>query len=199
MNKTTKGGIAAAASAALLLGGAGSLAYWNTTDTFSAGDFVTGDLKLVADDCEDNDSRWVLTNEVDPSVNEILPAQEYIDYRAVPGDVLTKECVVDIVAVGDNLRANLGIANGDTEGGQLETVSAGPDGVVMNGDDYDVNVTFELDDVPAAQLDSADDGKSIDVTFVVSFPLRANTLDNKSKVDTLDLGAYTVTATQVRS
>ncbi len=38
MNKTTKGALAASAAAVLLLGGAGSLAYWSDAETIQGGD-----------------------------------------------------------------------------------------------------------------------------------------------------------------
>lgn len=48
MNKLVKGGLAAAAGIALLMGGAGSLAYWNSSSTAASGAIQTGHLKLTA-------------------------------------------------------------------------------------------------------------------------------------------------------
>ena len=47
MKKSTKGALAAAAAGSLLLGGAGSLAYWTDAETVGGGSIASGHLKLL--------------------------------------------------------------------------------------------------------------------------------------------------------
>lgn len=86
MNSFVKGGIAAAAGLALLLGGAGSLAYWSDTESLSAGTINSGTLTLASA----ADGAW------DETITNI-----------VPGDVITYTETFNIEAVGDNLEAEL--------------------------------------------------------------------------------------------
>ena len=51
MNKTTKGSLAAGAAAVLLLGGAGSLAYWTDAASIDGGSITSGTLTLDAGTC----------------------------------------------------------------------------------------------------------------------------------------------------
>lgn len=187
MKKTTKGALAAAASASLLLGGAGSLAYWNTTDSVTAGSFTTGNLILDAANCDA--AGWTVTNTIE-GVN--AAAVDLANFDVVPGDKFTKTCTVAITAVGDNLRASLAVVNG------TGTPVAGPDAANLDADDYLVTQSFLIDNVARTSITDADGGNTIDVTITVDFPIGA-AVDNDSKVDTLNLSDYTVTATQAQS
>jgi len=53
MNKTIKGSLAAGAAAVLLLGGAGSLAYWTDAADIDGGTITAGTLTLDAGTCGD--------------------------------------------------------------------------------------------------------------------------------------------------
>ena len=119
MNKTTKGAVAAAAAGVLLLGGAGSLAYWNATGTVAGGTISSGELTLTNADCDPGvgttDSVWTIDGGT-----AFNPATEKI----VPGDTLTKVCTYTITASGTHLEALLttstpaytGTANALTDG-----------------------------------------------------------------------------------
>ncbi len=128
MKNSIKGAIAAGGAAVILLGGAGSLAYWNSTDTIAGGTITSGDLVIDATRCDD--AEWTVSNTVEGVTQATFGALEDI----VRGDKLTKTCTVDIVAVGTNLRARLG-ATGGAETGTLEA------------DDYDVTSTFQINGV----------------------------------------------------
>jgi len=86
MNKFTKAGIATAAAVALLMGGAGTLAYWNESANLDADTVTAGHLDIVSN----NDGAW------DTSVDKI-----------VPGDTLTYTETFVVSAVGDNLKFDL--------------------------------------------------------------------------------------------
>lgn len=88
MNKLLKGSIAGAAGIALLLGGAGTLAYWNDAETIgSAGTVQSGELSIESTTA----GSW----------------SDSIDL-IVPGDSLTYTEEFTVTASGDNLRFNLG-------------------------------------------------------------------------------------------
>lgn len=180
MKKTTKGALAASTAAVLLLGGAGSLAYWNTEGTVSGGDFSTGDLELDFADCDT--AGWTVTNTVE-GVSDL--AVDLTDFAVVPGDVFTKTCTIEVVAVGDNIRAILGVTDGTV------TPSA-----TLDADDYTVTSSFLLDGTEQlTEIDESNDTDLIDVELTVDFPI-GSAVDNDSKNSSLALGEFTVAATQ---
>lgn len=88
-----KGAAAIAVGGALLLGGGGTLAYWNAADSAQAGTIVAGDLNVKA-----NAGVWK-----DRAGNVI----NISTYRVVPGDLLTYSQVLDVTLVGNKMAANL--------------------------------------------------------------------------------------------
>ncbi|MBB5632464.1 alternate signal-mediated exported protein [Cryobacterium mesophilum] len=115
MNKLTKAAIAGAAGIALLLGGAGSLALWNATDTVNAGSITTGTLEMTA-----TAGSWTSA-----------PA------LWVPGDSATYSATVDVTATGDHIKGTLSIdATTVTlpSGVTLALTIAPTSGVNANGD-----------------------------------------------------------------
>ncbi|MET0673900.1 MAG: alternate-type signal peptide domain-containing protein [Microbacterium pygmaeum] len=99
MNKLAKGAIAGAAGLVLLLGGAGTFAFWNASAGISGGTIVAGNLNVVNDGTA---GAWV-----DQSGNPI----DIATYKIVPGDVLTYTDDLTVVAVGDNLVASLSLSD----------------------------------------------------------------------------------------
>ena len=93
MNKLTKSAIAGAAGIALLLGGAGSLAYWNNSATVGATTINSGTMTIAA-----NTGTTTYYTGTTNSVSLI-----------VPGDSVTITQPVTINATGDNLKAALSI------------------------------------------------------------------------------------------
>ncbi|MCW4384822.1 alternate-type signal peptide domain-containing protein [Salinibacterium sp. SYSU T00001] len=88
MNKLLKGSIAGAAGIVLLLGGAGTLAYWNDSATVaSAGTVSSGELSIAS----------TVAGTWDDSIALI-----------VPGDSLTYTEQFTVTASGDNLSFELG-------------------------------------------------------------------------------------------
>lgn len=92
MNKLLKGSIAGAVGIALLLGGAGTLAYWNDSTTLAAGQVDTGALKITP-----GTASVVYESTGQPVV------------RAVPGDTIVITQPVTITASGQNLKASLSV------------------------------------------------------------------------------------------
>jgi len=91
MSKTTKGALAAAAAGVLLLGGAGTLAYWTDTEVVPGTDITSGHFYMDASDC--NPGTWTLDGGDPYTANDPL----------VPGDTLTKECDIVMDIAGTHL------------------------------------------------------------------------------------------------
>jgi alternate signal-mediated exported protein len=103
MNKLLKGSIAAAAGVALLMGGAGTFAYWNDSAPLTGNTITAGNLTVTA---AAGSGTW--TNAAGTTYTDTTIA----NYRIVPGDVLTYTKDVSIVAVGDTLKATVALGSG---------------------------------------------------------------------------------------
>jgi alternate signal-mediated exported protein len=90
MKNSMKGALAAGAAAVLLLGGAGSLAYWSDSATVNGGVISSGSLTLDAGTC---DAGWT----------HVVGGAAVVE--VVPGDAIAKDCRFTIGAAGDNLSA----------------------------------------------------------------------------------------------
>ena len=178
MHATVKGALAAGAAGTLLLGGAGTLAYWSSTGSVGGGTINAGDLQLDSSSC--TTATWTVSNTVEGVTDApfVLGTDEI-----VPGDVLTKVCSIGITAVGENLRANLAVTDGTTT---ASTMSVGA---------YTVSGGFTMGGSPVTSITDADSGETIDATITVTFPI-GSAVDNDSKNKNIVLTDYTVTATQ---
>lgn len=98
MNKLVKGAVAGAAGIALLLGGAGTFALWNSSIGVASGTVSTGTLAFgtSSDATWRDDSPGATTTTFDPETQKI-----------VPGDVVTLTQNITIDATGKNLQAQL--------------------------------------------------------------------------------------------
>lgn len=95
MKKTTAAAVAAAVGAVLLLGGAGTLAYWSDTTQSETTAISSGQLDLQAV----QPGTWTVTNGA--SVDVPLTGD------AVPGDILTSKFNVPVTLEGQNMQADL--------------------------------------------------------------------------------------------
>lgn len=172
MHKSTKGALAAATAGALLLGGAGTLAYWTGSDVVPGGTFDSGYLRLTDDTC--SGATWTLDG-----------GAAYTTQRIVPGDVLTKSCTFSVDGLGDHMTVVLDTAtptwsatNDLTDDLQVESVFTGsvsgelsdPATVTANETiTADITVTFDPNsgnetNVPTDGLEAALDGVTITAT-----------------------------------
>lgn len=158
MNKLTKAAIAGAAGIALLLGGAGSLALWNATDSVDAGSINTGTLELSAPDGTWNSAplKWV------------------------PGDSYVYSTTATVTAVGDHIKGTLSVDPATITGDAtliadldvtLAVTGGLPAGVTDNGDgtyDFVVAGTYVLPVTVTVEFDSTSgnltQGKTVDLT-----------------------------------
>jgi len=106
MNKATKGALAAAAAGTLMLGGAGTLAYWTGTGTVNGATIVSGQVTMASPVCDNATSagthEWKYSggshdgDDFDPATAEV-----------VPGDVIVKVCDVELTTSGDHIKVKL--------------------------------------------------------------------------------------------
>ena len=153
MNRSTKAALAAAAAAFLLLGGAGSLAYWNSTQTVAGGSIASGTLTLTQE-AGQSCTAWTLD-----------AAGGSTTYTAgntlvVPGDVITKDCDFTVTASGAHLAADLTMAAPSFTGDSVLAGKLSP------------AATYTLDGNAVSSgrsITSADDGAVLHATITVTF------------------------------
>lgn len=146
MKKTTKGALAAGTAAVLLLGGAGTLAYWSDGGTISGGSVTAGELKMSDPVC---DPGWVYADG-NASAGDTVAL-------IVPGDTISKECTFDITATGDNLEGTLTVPTTTT----ITTAPAAPS--------FDATVTASFAGATST-ITEADNGNTVTATIEVEFP-----------------------------
>lgn len=136
MKKTTKGAVAAVAAGALLLGGAGTLAYWTDDANVDGGTVNSGSIELTATDC--STAPWTHTEDGSTVVN------------IVPGDTIEKVCEATLVLEGDHIGATVELdadSLSDVEGALGQELEAGatiPAGPVTGEGTHDVSVTISV-------------------------------------------------------
>lgn len=174
MKKTTKGALAAGSAAVLLMGGAGTLAYWTDSVTAEGTDIASGHLKLLLDDC----TGWTLDD-----------GAAYGSQLLVPGDVLTQDCDYTLDIAGDHLRT----VDFDVT---LPSDVTGDQALI---DEIEVSTDVELNGVD--QADAVDvavaNGDSVTVSIAVTWPYGVE--DNDSNILTglqASLDDLTVVVTQ---
>lgn len=183
MNKATKGAIAAAAAAVLLLGGAGSLAYWTASGTVAGGTITAGDLALSAPSCG---SGWTY------DAGEEVPGATFTPGTSllVPGDVISETCTTTLTATGEHMRGTIAVST--------------PDAITP----YVVSVGAVTGATPALgtgnEFTEANDGNTLSITITVTFPDNGDpggdtTGDNQYQQASAALSSITLTATQVHS
>jgi alternate signal-mediated exported protein len=153
MNRAAKGALAAAAAGVLLLGGAGSLAYWNDSKTVTGGAINSGTLSLTQESGQVCSS-WTLDAAGGPTA--YTPGVTLV----VPGDVITKTCDYTVHASGAHLAADLTMdATSITGSNQLASALT-------------PGATYTLDGSAVAtgqDITSADDGAVLNAAITVTF------------------------------
>lgn len=136
MNKLVKGAIATGVGVILLVGGGGTLATWNQTQSASMGSVVSGDLNLEVNTATDK-GHW--TNASGSTINVAT-------YKVVPGDVLTYTQDLKVTLTGDQMRARLSLTvNGTNNGFNLNNVDVYPTTLMKGGKDVNGAVLLPAD------------------------------------------------------
>src|SRR4051794_31129907 len=105
MKKATKGALAAAAAGSLLLGGAGSLAFWTGTQNVTGGTISSGQLDLQAPVCNSTTDAATHDWQYDGGAAFTIASS-----KVVPGDSISKVCKMTLVVTGDHIGAALALA-----------------------------------------------------------------------------------------
>jgi len=187
MNKLVKGAVAGAAGIALLLGGAGTFALWNSSIGVASGTIATGTLAFgtaTGATWTDN-SPGALTTTFDPKSQKI-----------VPGDVVALSQNITITATGKNLVAQLAYQPSsvnvpiDLSGKLVPTITvskvSGDATITGNGTSTPWTIT------PAA-------GGTTVLTVVLSFAFDKTTSGLVGQGEAVDLSGASFTLTQIHS
>ena len=178
MKKETKGALAAAAAATLMVGGAGSLAYWTGSGTIDGATIDSGHLALSAVDCDPGAGTgavWTIDGGAvfDPATDTI-----------VPGDTLTEVCTTTLSLEGEHV------------GATLELDPAGFDAVTRLSGELVPTAAFTVDGDAYAPITAPGD-HAIAVTVSVAFDGPSAT--NGSQDLDAALKSLTITATQTHN
>lgn len=173
MKKSSKGALAAAAAGALLLGGAGSLAFWSDSATLPGVSLTAGELKLSDPVCTD----WILDSQEAPPGTVVTASTLF-----VPGDVITQTCTSTVTATGDHLRATVGVTD--------------PATTPSYPDDVTVESNFDINGAALTEITDADNGQTLTMDVKVTFE---PTSGNDSQGQSVDLSDYVISLTQVHT
>lgn len=182
MKKTTKGALAAGAAAVLLLGGAGSLAYWTADGTVPDSDINSGSLTMSVGTC----SGWSFASsdtETPTGAATLL----------VPGDTVQETCSATINGTGDHLRATVGLDPATVPAnltiGTAQAPATTPD---------QLTISAAVTDPAAGATGVPITGPTpVTVTITVQWPLGSE--NNGSQLSTATLSGIALQAQQVHS
>ena len=179
MKKTTKGTIAIAAAITLLLGGAGSLAYWQESASISASNFSTGELKVAVD----TTAVWTVTKY---GSSTPTPISDISTFKMVPGDTVTYAVGFTTTAAGTNLKASAAVTGGAVTG--LPTGVSSATAVIYDS----ITVTPASFNVPLGTKTG-----SVKVTITWPWGTAGSDTAAGSMNKTINLASTVVTVTQV--
>jgi alternate signal-mediated exported protein len=205
MNKLVKGSIAGAAGIILLMGGAGSLAYWN--DSAAAGpaggtSITAGTLTITAV----NAGTWTKGMYNNAGTQTVAPAAvaNLATVRVVPGNRLVYTQAFNVVGTGDDLFFTIGSTAGavTASGGGANQALAD----VINGSGL---TAFTVSSVSGGTVvpsgvtagvykvsSNAGTPSTITVTWTINIPFGA-VVDNTTKTGVVSLTQGAITLTQV--
>ena len=170
MNRTTKAALAAGVAAVLLTGGAGTLAYWNDTETVAGTPISSGELKLGTPVCGGG---WKLDGNV-PFTTQLI----------VPGDVLSQVCTIDLIATGEHVGADLGIST---------AAFAAPNALTR---ELVPAASFSVAGAPRTHITEVDDKGTAEITATLTVTFDGPAATNASQALRATLDSVAVTATQ---
>jgi alternate signal-mediated exported protein len=200
MNKLVKGSIAGAAGIILLMGGAGSLAYWN--DSAAAGPasstITAGTLTVTAV----NGGSWTkgFYNASGTLVGSVSGVANLANVRVVPGNRLVYTQQFNVVGIGDDLYFTIGSTAGAVTG------ASGADAALAAQINASGTTAFAVSAVsggtvtaattPGTYKVSSNAGtpSTITVTWTIDLPFGATAVNTaKGGVVSLTQGAITLT------
>ncbi|HWH26869.1 MAG TPA: alternate-type signal peptide domain-containing protein [Pseudolysinimonas sp.] len=191
MNKLVKGAVATGLGVALLMGGAGTLAFWNASTPLAAasgGSITAGQLSASAGAA----GTWNYGTSAGPAVN-------LSTFKIVPGDTIVYTQNVTLTASGDNLKFSIGstgagiTATGAAANTALATALG--NGAVVT---YTVTSgTGSLTSLGSGQYKVATAGTTtVAVTVTVTWPFGASA-DNAAQTGVATLATSSLAFTQI--
>lgn len=188
MNKLLKGSIAGAVGVALLLGGAGTFASWNSTAIVGSAGAIKAGTLTVTDPAPATPGTWrngPLTTS---------PTITIANFRTVPGDVLTYTKTLNVVATGDNLKAILSLDPNSITGTTTSIPDATLAGYLSNN--ATISATGTGVTTTSGVTNIATTATSIVVVVTLNFPNGAAGAENLAKSGSVDLSKVAVILTQ---
>ncbi|QNO36775.1 alternate-type signal peptide domain-containing protein [Protaetiibacter sp. SSC-01] len=188
MNKFTKASIATGAGIVLLLGGAGTLAYWNDSAATDAGTITAGTLGI---DAVANSGAWYDISAVpattDPEADGVL-ITDPAAFRAVPGDKLVYVESFTVEATGDHLEAS------------IEADAASIDKGAW-GNDLTATTALSIGGASVTTITDDNDGDTVKVLVTLTFAFNSAVgpdapVNNDSQSAVVDLGELAIVVTQ---
>jgi alternate signal-mediated exported protein len=188
MNKLTKGAIATAAGVILLMGGAGTLATWNssanvgsTSQSIQAGSLAVSTPTATG---------WS---------SQAGAISNIANFRIVPGDVLTYTATYTLAATGDNLKFTVGTTPGAIA--PVSTTVGGPDASLASALTSTAAYTVSGSNISAVsgqantyKVASNSGTSTVTVTLTVTFP---STAGNATQLGSVTFSNGAITLTQV--
>ncbi|MCS0500494.1 alternate-type signal peptide domain-containing protein [Protaetiibacter mangrovi] len=205
MNKNIKASIAIAAGVILLMGGAGSLAYWN--DSVNVGpasgsnSISAGTLSVAAV----NAGTWTKAFYNASNTQVVAPAtvSPLSGVSIVPGNRLVYTQTFNITATGQDLWFTIGTTNGAVSGTTASAADTALALAINNSTNSSISVgSVTGGNVVAAttpgvyKVNSSAGPSTITVTWTVDFPFGASA-SNTSKLGSVSLSQGAITLTQV--
>ena len=198
MKKLVKGAIATAVGSALLMGGAGTFAYWNDSVGITGGTIVAGNLAVA--DATPTDGVWTVQKDGTGTATTVPNIASFV---ASPGDKFTYTKTVKITATGNNLVATLALTPGSIVAAtpasaantalasyltSTSTIAATGTGVSAGTVAGTYNVTAGTAGVSA---------RDVTVSVVVTFPKSTTAgFENNTKLGSVNLSGLAVTLNQ---
>jgi len=198
MNKLVKGAVATAVGAALLMGGAGTFAYWNDSVGVNGGTIVAGNLAVT--DATPTDGVWTVQKDGTGTAATVANIAAFV---ASPGDKFTYTKNVKITATGNNLVATLALTPGSIAAvtpataantalanylTSTSTIAATGTGISAGTVAGTYNVTAGAAGVSA---------RDVTVTVVINFPKSTTAgFENNTKLGSVNLSGLAVTLNQ---
>lgn len=180
MNKTVKGVLAAATACVLLLGGAGTLAYWTESQTVSGAQITSGSIALTTPDCSDDAVAGTHGWQLD-GATAFVPGTTDL----VPGDTVTKVCAMTLTVAGPHVGATLTMDDALITPDALDTSSLAAQ--------LDADATFTVGGASYAPITDPGD---YDVLATVTVTFAGPAATSASENGDVDLDAINLVAEQ---
>lgn len=192
MNKLVKGAIATGVGVVLLMGGAGTLAYWNASANTNSATITAGNLTATA----------AASGTWKSGATTINPAT----FRTVPGDVLTYTQDVTLNASGDNLKFTVGLGTAALSVPATFTAPATSANSTELKNQIAASAVYSVSGANIAPVSGQPNtfsvatagSTTITVTVTLNHAFQAGTVNNASQNGVVNLGANALTFTQVQ-